>query len=73
MTFDQEPAPIPTPTPAAERPSAGTVYTIQRGDTLYGISMRFYGNRRMIEDIMKANPSIKDVNTIYVGQEITLP
>jgi nucleoid-associated protein YgaU len=73
MTFDKEPAPIPAPSTASERPPAGTVYTIQRGDTLYGISMRFYGNRRMIEDIMKANPSIKDVNTIYVGQEITLP
>lgn len=77
MTFDESakpiPQPVPQPTPTTERPTAGTVYVVQRGDTLYNIAMRFYGNRRMVEDIMAANPTIKDVNKIYVGQKLTLP
>ena len=49
-----------------------TVYTIQKGDTLIGISLRNYGSNSRVSDICRMN-GIKDPDDIKIGQEIFLP
>lgn len=51
----------------------GRIYTIQRGDNLWNISKKFYGNGIDYHKILKANPQITDPNYIYPGQTITIP
>ena len=48
---------------------------IRRDDTLTRIVMQVYGREdwRKVEEIMAANPFIKDPNTIQVGDELQLP
>ena len=59
----------PTPTPTAVAPPGVTYYTVQRGDTLYSIAVRF---NTTVEAIMQAN-GIFDPRFIYVGQQLTIP
>lgn len=47
-------------------------YEIQRGDTLYMISKKVYGDFSKVEQICKIN-SISDPDDIYFGQKIILP
>jgi LysM repeat protein len=56
------PTPIPEPTPV--------VYTIKAGDALARIARRFGVT---LEQLMDANPSIKDANKIKVGDKIVIP
>ncbi len=51
---------------------SGQTYTIQPGDTLADISIRFYGSTQRIMDICEKN-EITNPNTIFIGQEIELP
>lgn len=51
---------------------SGQKYTIQPGDTLAGISIKFYGSTSRIMDICEKN-KITNPNTIFIGQEIELP
>jgi len=55
-----------TPTDASE------TYTIVKGDTLYAIAKRHYGDGNRWKDILNANPGIQP-KRLMVGQEITLP
>lgn len=48
------------------------VYTICLGDTLSGISLRYYGNMEKIEEICRMNGLNKE-DLIYPGQKILLP
>ncbi len=77
------PAPTPEPTPvpddeaqavttSAQRPAAPPVYTVVEGDTLEGISRRFYGNRSMIQKIMELN-GMEDPDMLISGKKIKLP
>lgn len=68
-------APMPyEPMPAPASSSApGATYTVQKGDTLYGIARRVYGDGKKVKDILAANPSITDPNKIRVGQQLVLP
>jgi LysM repeat protein len=59
----------PTVAPTAASPTA-LVYTVKAGDTLSAIAQR-YGVT--IAQIQSANPQIKDVNKIAVGDQITIP
>ena len=60
-----------TSAPAA---SAATEYEIQKGDTLSAIAKRFYGDATEWRRIHEANRDvIKDPDTIYPGQKITIP
>lgn len=59
-------------TPAVEAVSQPTHYTIQRGDTLIGISLRNYGSNSKVSEICSLN-GIADPDDIKIGQEILLP
>lgn len=48
----------------------GFYYTVQYGDTLWALSLRF-GVR--IQALMKANPHLYDPNLIYAGQILCIP
>lgn len=49
-----------------------TSYTVQPGDTLIGISRKFYGSSDMVIQLKDAN-GLSDINKIYIGQELVLP
>lgn len=49
-------------------------YTVKKGDTLWGIAKKFYGNGAKYTQIYNANKGkIKNPNLIYVGQVFTIP
>lgn len=49
-----------------------TKYTIKKGDSLFTISKKFYGDSNKYKLIMEAN-NIKDPNKIVAGQELNIP
>ncbi len=50
------------------------VYVVKRGDTLWGIAKRYYGNGRLYTKIFSANrDKIKNPNLIYPGQKFIIP
>ena len=57
-----EPTPTPEPTPI--------IYVIQSGDTLSKIASE---HGVTLEQLMAANPTIKDPNKIAEGQQIIIP
>jgi LysM repeat protein len=53
---------------------AARSYTVQAGDTLYGIALRYYGHGRYWHGLYKANKDkISDPNLIFAGQVLTIP
>lgn len=64
---------IQTTRPATGAPEAKT-YTVKKGDTLWGIAKKYYGNGAKYQTIYAANKDkIKNPNLIYVGQVFTIP
>jgi prophage tail gpP-like protein len=58
------------------KPTPGTMYTIVRGDTLWGISARAYGRPLKWKDIWQANSTVLrsgDPNLIFPGEVIFIP
>lgn len=52
----------------------GRTYTVKRGDCLWNIALKFYGNGSLYTKIHNANKSkIKNPSLIYPGQVITIP
>ena len=70
------PTPSPTvaitPTPVPTEPPAPTpqVYVVAKGDTMSKIAKKFGVT---IEEILAANPQIKNPDKIGIGDEITIP
>ncbi len=73
------PAPSPSPSPVVSAsPSVATpvpsatpfVYTVVARDTLSTIAAKYHVT---LDQIMKANPSIKDPNKIAIGDQIVIP
>jgi LysM repeat protein len=76
--------PVPTQTPGRglthEQAMAAMIelsggfdtYTVQRGDTLSGISIRYYGTTDMIETIMEVN-GITHPDMIFFGRTLLMP
>lgn len=60
-----------------ERPNtagAGNTHTVVRGDTLWAIAKKYYGNGSQYTKIYNANTDkIKNPNLIYPGQVLTIP
>lgn len=80
----QPAAPAPAPTPAAApapapaaapAPPPTTTYTVQSGNTLWGIAAHFYGNGVDWPTIYNANKGVigSNPNLIYRGQVLTIP
>lgn len=61
---------ITTTRPAGE--TTGRSYTVQVGDTLHGLSEKFYGSTKYWPTIVAANPNVKN-NTIIAGQTLVIP
>lgn len=51
---------------------AATAYTVVRGDTMWGIARRYYGDGRLAWKLAAYN-GIKNANLIYPGQKVTIP
>lgn len=62
--------PTATQLPAGLTPGTLISYTIVTGDTLEAIATRFFST---VEQILKANPEIKNANDIRVAQIIKVP
>jgi type IV pilus assembly protein PilO len=61
---------VPAQTPVPEKQSAKS-HVVKNGETLFSISMDYYGNRSGEGVIMKANN--KRFNTVYVGEVLRIP
>ena len=64
--------PVATAKPSPTVPPAPTpqVYVIKAGDTLWKMAKRF---GITLEELLAANPSIKNPNKISIGQQIVIP
>jgi LysM repeat protein len=67
----------PVPQAAASRPqptAQSQSYVVQKGDSLYLISRKFYGDSSHIDRIYQANRSVmKSKNSLRVGQTLRIP
>ena len=61
--------------PQVDLEPAGQTIVVERGDTLGKLSSRVYGrsNERVISEIQKNNPSIRDPDFILPGQKLFFP
>jgi LysM repeat protein len=66
VTEEATEEPVPTEPPA---PTPG-VYIVVKGDTMSKIAKR---NGLTLDELMTANPKIKNPNTIDIGDEIIIP
>ena len=66
----EEPAASPESNPAV---TENKTHTVQKGDTLWAIAKRYYGNGSQYPKIASANPFIKNPNLIYPGQVLSIP
>jgi LysM repeat protein len=59
---------------ARQASQSNRVYTVQRGNTLFGIAQQFYGHGDVWPYLYKVNRSkISDPDLIYAGQEFRVP
>lgn len=69
-----KPKAVVTPAREVENPPAAKSYTVVKGDCLWNIAKRFYGNGSKYTVIYNANTDkIKNPNLIYPGQVLTIP
>lgn len=53
-------------------PATTQYYTVEKGDTLYGICKKLYGNSNNVEMIMKLN-DLDSADSIYYGKTLIVP
>ena len=63
------------PTPTSPAPSSPQTYTVKKGDCLWNIAKKFYGNGSKYTVIYNANKGVigGNPNLIYPGQVLTIP
>ncbi|MFH1707005.1 MAG: LysM domain-containing protein [Planctomycetota bacterium] len=59
--------------PAGPPPVGTRFYEVRKGDTLYGIAVKFYGNGKYWENIRAVNPGITDTRSLPVGLQLVIP
>lgn len=57
---------------AAPTGGGGQRYQVQRGDTLYSLALRYYGDGKQWQRIASANPGLTPQN-LKAGQTIVIP
>ncbi|NNE97212.1 MAG: peptidoglycan-binding protein LysM [Acidimicrobiales bacterium] len=58
----------------AEPGEMSDMHAVVRGDTLWGLAEKYYGDGHKYPEIFEANkPMLKDPNKIYVGQVLRIP
>ena len=66
LKFKTDPSPI--------APHRARTYVVQKGDSLYGISRKFYGDSSYIDQIFQANRnSLTSKNNLKMGQKLIIP
>ena len=77
MTTPITTAEVETPMPAMAAVPAQAIsdsYAMQRGDTLYGLARRYYGDGKLWTRIAEANrDKFRDVTAIPVGTVLVIP
>lgn len=65
---------MPSSTDAVESVSANEIYTVQSGDTMEAILVRFYGSYSKEKEalILKTN-NLTNPNKLSIGQQLTIP
>ncbi|QNL45711.1 LysM peptidoglycan-binding domain-containing protein [Oscillibacter hominis] len=53
--------------------ASARTYAVAKGDTLWHIAKKFYGDGSLCCRLAAANPSIKNPDLIYPGQQLTIP
>jgi nucleoid-associated protein YgaU len=71
-SLEPSPAPTPAPSPSPKNGSKGLTHRIRWGDTLWHISIRYYGTPWLYMRIAKAN-SIKNPDLIISGRSLWIP
>ncbi len=70
-------APVnPRPAETSPAPPQPTTYTVVKGDCLWAIARKFYGNGALYPKIYDANPSVfngRSPNLIYAGDVLVIP
>jgi LysM repeat protein len=69
VTGGVQPPPVTTPPPAAQ-PSR--TYEVKRGDTLWGISIKYYGTGIHWKRIADAN-GVRNPRTLQIGKKLRIP
>jgi LysM repeat protein len=68
------PSSVPLIPENESRPEIPSFYTVEPGDSLYGISRKIYGDSSYIDAIFQGNRNIlKSKNSLQVGQTLRLP
>lgn len=64
----------PKPKPKTTVKSTTRTYTVKKGDTLWAIAKKYYGNGAQYKKIANANKKlIKNPNLIHIGWKLTIP
>lgn len=66
----------PRSTESSPAPAAPQTYTVKKGDCLWAIAKKFYGNGALYPKIYSANPNVfkgRSPNLIYPGDALVIP
>ena len=71
---DETPAPA-NPPPSNPAPAAARHHTVAKGDTLFSLALKYYGNRSKWRDIFAANRDLlqSEKSPLKIGMELKIP
>ncbi|MFA6961202.1 MAG: LysM peptidoglycan-binding domain-containing protein [Opitutaceae bacterium] len=70
----QTPAPTPAPTPTPAAATGGRKHVVAKGDTLFSLAQRYYGNKSRWRDIYAANRNVMaNESSLSIGMELKIP